>query len=610
MSHLDPIVPLAPDECTISFVSRLACANFARSMRQFCYDLKLSYRGVVNGCIDTLTRIGDLSGIPVAALTRNAIRSDKDERSIRGEKLVRTSLKHSKVHVCPECLRADIAASPLRADQAIYGRMAWRIAAVRTCPVHKLALVEVAQANIATMYDFSLLVRPKLNDLGRLAELAVKRPASGLEQYVFARLDAAPGHPGWLDALELHAAIKVCEVFGAVATFGRKQNLKTLSSDDWYAASGKGFEIAAAGEAGICAFLAEMHGTYMESRVPNEGAHARFGKLYDWVASVGDDPVYAPVRDLVRRCIIETMPLGPGDVLFGEPVRTRHLHSIRTASLETGMHSKPLRRILAATGIIPAGQTGLHDHRMLFGAEAAREVLAKAAGAVSLIEAESYLNAGRVHTKLLLKHGFIRPFLGDAAGQTKWILFARADLDQFLADLLRHATPVDAAADGMADIAKTAKRSNCSAMEIVDLLLKGKLTRVARRAGVAGYAAVIVDVEEVRSHVRGPAADGLTGRQVMVELGTFHAVVRALIDEGHLPTRRAINPLNRTPVKLVDRADLDTFRRTYVPLSELAKKRRVHPRTIRVELEAKGIKPALDKKTHHVIFYRRADVET
>jgi hypothetical protein len=610
MSYLDPVVPLAPDECTISFVSRLACANFARSMRQFCYDLKLSYRGVVNGFIDTLSRISDLSGIPVATLMWNAIGSDKDERSIRGEKLVRTSLNHSHVYVCPKCLRADIAASKLRADQAIYGRMAWRIAAVRTCPVHKLALVELAQANITTMYDFSLLVRPKLDDLGRLAELAVKRPASGLEQYIFSRLDAAPGRPGWLDALEFHAAIKVCEVFGAVAVFGRKQNLKTLSPDDWYAAGSKGFEIAAAGEIGIGAFLADMHGTYRESRVPNEGAHARFGRLYDWVASVADDPVYAPVHDLVRRCIIETMPLGPGDELFGEPVRTRHLHSIRTASLETGMHSKPLRRILVATGIIPADQDGLHDHRVLFDANAAREVLAKAAGALSLKEAEGYLNAGRVHAKLLLEHGFIRPFLGAAAGQTKWILFVRADLDQFLADLLRQATPVDAVPDGMADIAKAAKRSNCGAMEIVDLILHGKLVRVARRAAVAGYGAVLVDVDEVRGHVRGPAADGLTGRQVMAELGTFHAVVRALIDERKLPTRRAINPLNRSPVRLVDRADLDTFRRTYVPLSELAKKRRAHPRTIRMELEAKGIKPALDKNIYHVIFYRRVDVET
>jgi hypothetical protein len=304
------------------------------------------------------------------------------------------------------------------------------------------------------------------------------------------------------------------------------------------------------------------------------------------------------------------MTLGPGDELFGEPVRTRRFHSVRTASLETGMHPQPLRRILVATGVIPAGQDGLHDHRVLFDAAGARDVLAKAAGAVSLKEAESYLNAGRVHTKLLLGHGFIRPFLGSAADLLKAILFTRADLDRFLADLLRHATPVDAVPAGMAGIAKAAKRSNCSAMEIVDLILHGKLTRVARRAVVAGYAAVLVDVNEVRGHVRGAAAEGMTGRQVMTELGTFHAVVRALIDEDDLPTTRVINPLNRTPVNLVSRADFDEFRRTYVSLSELARTRRVHPRPLRTELTRKGITPALDRENYHTDFYLRADFET
>lgn len=363
MSELDPIIPLEPGECPVAFVSRLAHVNFAHSMREFCRDLGLSFRGIVNGCVNALTRVAELTETPVAALMRNAIRDDGGNLTVRGEQLVRANLRCSRVHVCPQCLIADIAASPLRADRAIYGRLVWRIAAVRTCPVHKLALVEIAQANVATMCDFSLLVRTMIDDLGRLAALAAKRPISGLERYIFARLDAAPSHAGWLDALELHAAIKVCEVFGAVAMFGRKQNLKTLSSDDWYAAGSKGFDIAAAGEPGIRAFLAEMHGTYKESRVPNEGAHARFGRLYDWVASVADDSAYATVRDLVRCCIVETMPLGPGDELFGEPVRMRRLHSVRTASLETGMHPKPLRRILVATGIIPAGQDGLHDHR-------------------------------------------------------------------------------------------------------------------------------------------------------------------------------------------------------------------------------------------------------
>jgi hypothetical protein len=610
MSKLDPIIPLEPGECPVAFVSRLAHVNFSHSMREFCRDLGLSFRGIVNGCVDALTRVAELTEMPVAALMRNAVRNDGEQLTIRGERLVRPNLRRSRVHICPQCLIADISASPLRADRAVYGRMNWRLAAVWTCPAHEVELVEVAQADASMMYDFSLLVRPRLNDLDRLAETVVKRPASNLERYILARVNGAARRPVWLDNLDLHAAIKVSEMFGAVATFGRKHNLKTLTPDDWRVAGGKGFNIVSAGETGIRAFLAEMYDSYKESRVPNEGPHARFGKLHDWLASVADDPPYRPVLDLVRRCIVETMPLGPSEKLFGKVVKKRHLHSIRTASLETGMHAAPLRRVLQATGIIPAGQENLQDHRVLFDADGARDVLAKAAGALSLKEAESYLNAGRVHTKLLLGHGFIRPFLGSAADLLKAILFTRADLDRFLADLLRHATPVDAVPAGMAGIAKAAKRSNCSAMEIVDLILHGKLTRVARRAVVAGYAAVLVDVDEVRSHVRGPAADGMTARQVMTELGTFHAVVRALIDQDDLPTTRVTNPLNRTPVDLVSRADFDEFRRTYVSLSELARTRRVHPRPLRTELTRKGITPALDRENYHTDFYLRADFET
>jgi hypothetical protein len=97
----------------------------------------------------------------------------------------------------------------------------------------------------------------------------------------------------------------------------------------------------------------------------------------------------------------------------------------------------------------------------------------------------------------------------------------------------------------------------------------------------------------------------------MIELGTFHAVVRALINNGHLPSRRTVHPVICRPISLVAQADLDAFRRTYVPLSELARKRRKHPRSVRVELERKGVHPApeLDKETYRVVFYRRAEVE-
>ena len=446
----------------------------------------------------------------------------------------------------------------------------WRVVAVQTCPVHGLALVEIARADAASMYDFSFLVRPRLGELDQLAASAVRRPASGLERYIADRLDGVPGRPEWLDGLDLFVAVKTAEMFGVAALFPRKHNLKTLTADDWRRAGAAGFEIIRSGERGIRDFLVQMHDSYRESHVPNEGPHARFGKLHEWMAAIGDQPPYVAVRDLLHRCIVEMMPLGPDDVLFGQPVRERVLHSIRTASLQTGMHPMPLRRALVASGIIAADQKRLKDHRVLFDAKLAQPILEKLTGAMSLKEAENYLNSGRVHTKLLLDHGFIKPLLGDAAKKLKATLFVPADLDRFMARLLAEATSVAKASEGMATIPTTAKRANCSAMEIVRLILDRKLKKIACRAGTRGYASLLVDVEEVRERVRKPRPPGMTAREVMTELGTFHAVVRALLDHGNLPSRRAIHPVTRRPVTLVARNDLDAFRRKYVSLAELA----------------------------------------
>jgi hypothetical protein len=38
---------------------------------------------------------------------------------------------------------------------------------------------------------------------------------------------------GLLDTLPLHVAIAACELFGAVAAFGRTANLKRLTGEEW-----------------------------------------------------------------------------------------------------------------------------------------------------------------------------------------------------------------------------------------------------------------------------------------------------------------------------------------------------------------------------------------
>ena len=84
---------------------------------------------------------------------------------------------------------------------------------------------------------------------------------------------------------------------------------------------------------------------------------------------------FDPVRDLMRAHILETTPVGPGAEVLGRPVERRILHSVHSASLETGAHPKRLRKLLAAAGLLSAGHEAEPNDRVLFGAEPARRVL-------------------------------------------------------------------------------------------------------------------------------------------------------------------------------------------------------------------------------------------
>ena len=53
--------------------------------------------------------------------------------------------------------------------------------------------------------------------------------------------------------------------------------------------------------------------------------------------SQGDDSAFEPLADVLRRHIIETMPFGPGDVVLGQDVTKRRLHSARTVAPELGL---------------------------------------------------------------------------------------------------------------------------------------------------------------------------------------------------------------------------------------------------------------------------------
>jgi hypothetical protein len=601
-----PTVPPRPDETPASLISRLALRHKAPSVRSFSLDMGMPFQAVVDGKPDAVEHIAELVGCQIEPLANAAIARIGSTFMLHGQEMQKATLRRARVMVCPLCITEDLAddASPWMAS----GRVDWLLDPIRTCRHHGVALTEVARVDTPTLlHDFARCLAPSLVEIPRLAAEAQKVQTSALERYLIERLDGRQDQ-AWLDALPWHAAAKTCEMIGAVELFGRKAPIKTLADDEWREAGAAGYEIASGGDAGIRAWLERMRSSYPESYIGDSGPQAWFGRFHTWLTDVRED-AYDPLRTIITDFIRETAPIGPEDRLYGRQiVETRRLHSIRTAALEARLHPKRLRRILAAAGTIPPNHRDLTDDRVVFPAEDAEAILAKAKHSISERDAEVYLNAGRVHTKLLAQAGLIVPFAASGQEDLRHNAYDTRDLDRFLAALSARAEVLPFHSEPIHRIPGAAKRANCSAMEIVRAILDGKLEWVGQVAGEQGYMSILVNVEKVRNLVRGDHGDKLPLPVVQVALKTSFAVVDALIRTGILPSERAISPINRCPYTAVRAADLDAFRATYGSLQELARERDLHFIGCKKLLTANGVEPAFDKAIVPVTLYRRSDI--
>lgn len=603
--RIHPSVPHRVDETPASLVSRLAFLHRAESVRVFSLDMGVPFQSVVDGHPGAMANLADLVGVPARQISDAAIVRSNGAFSIRGQDVVKPLLRRDRPAVCPRCLAEDLGedAGPWMASC----RVQWALHPVRTCQIHRVDLVEVQSADKIPPHDFARLIEPMVGSIVRLAQEAGYAEPSSLEAYLLDRLDGSAG-PDWLDALPWHAAAKACEMIGAVATLGREAPIKTMTNSQWREAGGVGFEIASKGASGIRAFFDTLRTTYPQGRSDPTGPQAWLGRIHTWL---GDTrlPGFDPLRDIVVDMVAESSPVGLEDRLYGRPiVDRRRLHSIRTAALETGLHPKRLRRILAACGTIPLDHGAITDDRLLFSAPDAEATLLKAKHAISERDAESYLNAGRVQTKVLAKAGFIRPFVASGRAGLKDAAYDTRELDGFLARLTAKAETMMFHAEPIYRIPEAAKRTNCSSTEIVQAILEDRMEWVGRIDGEHGYMSVLVDVNEVRGLVRGDHGDRLPLANVQAALRTTFGVVDALIRTGLLPSERVISPLNRCPYTAVCQRDLDAFLRTYGSLHDLARERGMHFAPLKRALTDRGIGPAFGKPAVPATFYRRSDI--
>lgn len=610
MRKLRHTVSLCAGETPASFVSRLAALHRA-SARDICLDLGVTFQKIVDGDPDTLAKVAFKASADPSALAENAFVKTGPHRYVhRGQELTRDNMRRATVVVCPKCLAEDILAAPAsRPEITVFQRVRWQVAALKTCPIHRAPLLLVDKdMNPRALHDWSHHVRKVLPFLPRLAEEAGVRPLTAFETYVLNRIDGGTAGVSFIDSLPLHVAITACELFGAVASFGRMPNLKTLTDEEWRSAGAAGFDIVGAGKPGIETFMADLQASYFYTRAGTEGPQAIFGRIYQVLEFGREDEAYDPLRDLVGDFILGNFPVGPGDIVFGKPVETRRLHSIRSLSMQTGLHPKRLRKLLSSAEMLPPNADALADGNCLFDAKRAVSLAQAASPAtLSVRDAGTYLNAPRVQRDMLYRSGILVPRI-KATDHGAADLFAPEDLDAFLARLLDGATPVSVGGRNHFHIPTAARLACCSSVEVVQATLDGRLSRNARLTSERGYMSVLVDVEEVRALVRGADLDGLASQALAERLRVADKVARKLIAGGHLPTVTAVNPVNRCPVAIVPTEDIERFEAEFVTLFALARQQGRHHLLVKKQLEAAGVKPAMDPDQVGATFYRRRDL--
>jgi TniQ len=595
-------VPHQFDEPPPYFAARLAARNL-RPARMFTRDMGLDFQRLADGHEENVRKLAQLGGADYQALIGCALRKRDGMIELKGQEQRKNGLRRARTHVCPKCLLEDIESSNLPPRLAIHGRANWMLASIRTCHIHEVALVEVARdVPVHDTHDWTTNVAPIVPMLPQFADSVIHRPASALELYLLDRLAGRPT-ASWLDAFPFFAAALVAELIGAVATVGKTVNLDDLSEDARYEAGHAGAEIANAGSDALVEFMTKLRNEHRPKKRAG-GPAAVLGKLYMTPAQGLSDPAFDPLREVMGRFILNKFALGPGDELFGRPVTDRRFHTIRSASKEYGIHRSRLRKLIEAEGLI--SDLNAPNGDVLIDAQHADRIFRHEQNFVTMRGVARYLNAGRVQTDILFEADFIKRHC-TGSGMKKY--FLRPELDDFLSRLLAPAVSVQTIPAHAVDIATAARRGRCFIAEIVKAILDGKLTWVGRRKDVAGFASVLVDIEEIKRVTRFEDPPGLplqtTAREV---LKTSGPVLSQLISSGAIKTITAINPVNRCPTRFIPFDEIERFQSDYVSLHHLARSQGVLMPVLKKKLLAKGITP-VNFAGVKATFYRRADVD-
>ena len=595
-------VPLVHRETGFSFMARLAARNGV-STRLLGLDYDIPFESVLDGEHAAISDLSVLGGVKQQELSKwTARRIDGSYHNLRHDTFHTKSIRSPIIRGCPTCLRDDVSDQNAPPEQAMAFRSHWMVKHVFICLKHGQPLINLwREASPHSRYDTAQHFADCAKGIQQGNFDHQVRECTDYDEWIDSRLENGPGS-GWLDQHPLHAAATFCFLLGNALLRLELNAPSSVPIEDRWAIYQTGYAVASQGEAAIFQALKTLQ---QQTAFPNQGPKATFPLLYDRLAhDYATDVNFNPFKEILRRHILETWPLGTGDDLMGEPVEKRLFHSVITAAKETGVDQRRLRKMLEAQNLI---SPDLPDAWALFDAEAASSLLAEL---ITFLPAKTFaetLCMTRSQFDILVEDGILKPSLSDVDTKHVW---NPQEGQAFLANLFSGSEQLVQAQHGWEHISKSAARLKIRPGEIIRAIQDQRLMSIGKHADFDGYAALYVYHDQVAALLGGEVQDAISIEIFAKSVGARQQTeFRRLITRGHTPSSKIRNPRTNTEQLYISLSDAEAFHAQYYTLRTMSSKFGRSWQRLSAELAAASVKPFSPDGTNFGNIYLKSEVD-
>lgn len=458
----------------------------------------------------------------------------------------------------------------------------------------------------------------KLDYINRLASIAVEtRSPDPFETFVRSHLFQRAREPKDTSSLELNEALFACEVLGALATWGSQ------APRNWWlqrhALRNAGFEIFSTGEARVIEFVSTLISTQINQAVQNWmngdrrqkinaiGVPRVLGEVSRTLSRRKSNGAMLWITGVIAHALTQNKILTPGSSYLGYPAIETPYRTLLQAAGMFSMTPHSLRSALRELDVIDTDQDRWVNDAIWIDIEKHQPLLETLASSKSMVEAAKYLRVDVALVAQLEQDETLQPILFRSSADGKRLVrFAIADLDHLAGRLTHGAQTTGRVIDTSkhCSIGMTAMRVGRSPAQIVDVVLSGRLKNtlaVERSNDVKN--SILLDIEEVRAHVRLPESDTSIGMtEAAKQLHIDPAVLRTVMRSQGILFVDMLNPVNGRRQMGISLTTMRQFAETYVSLNAIAAHLSLPVPTVKKHLNALGIKPAIAQRA---LFFER-----